>query len=248
MPANPLKTPPDDLIAISRSLSRAVSRLRFTAPVAHVYNPLTYAGAAYEEYLRKFAKSRKRALFMGMNPGPYGMTQTGVPFGEIAAVRDWMKIQVPIKNPRSPHPKRPILGFECQRSEVSGSRLWGLFADRVGESVDVFAVLFVANYCPLVFLAESGANITPDKLPAGEARALNEICDRHLIRVVERLNPEWLIGIGKYAEKRFRILFTDRDVKIGTVLHPSPASPAANKDWAGKASRQLVELGLWSLT
>jgi len=29
------------------------------------------------------------------------------------------------------------------------------------------------------------------------------------------------------------------------VLHPSPASPAANRGWGEAATRQLVELGVW---
>ncbi|MBT5927406.1 MAG: single-stranded DNA-binding protein, partial [Verrucomicrobia bacterium] len=29
------------------------------------------------------------------------------------------------------------------------------------------------------------------------------------------------------------------------ILHPSPASPAANKDWKGKATKKLVEAGVW---
>ena len=34
----------------------------------------------------------KRVVFLGMNPGPFGMAQVGVPFGEVAAVRDWLRI------------------------------------------------------------------------------------------------------------------------------------------------------------
>ncbi len=64
-----------------------------------------------------------------MNPGPWGMVQSGVPFGEVAAVRDWMKIKSSAKQPKSVHPKRPIEGLSCKRSEVSGRRLWGLFAN-----------------------------------------------------------------------------------------------------------------------
>src|SRR5580704_6843533 len=156
----------NELIAAARKLSADAGRLTFSVPVAYVYNPLEYAWAAHELYLRKYGAGRKRVVFLGMNPGPFGMAQTGVPFGEVAAVRDWLKINAKIGKSEQEHPKRPITGFDCARSEVSGRRLWGLFAERFGEAEKFFAGHFVANYCPLVFCEAGGRNITPDKLPA----------------------------------------------------------------------------------
>jgi single-strand selective monofunctional uracil DNA glycosylase len=220
--------------------------LKFGPPVTQIYNPLDYAWAAHELYLQKFGNGRKRVIFLGMNPGPFGMAQTGVPFGEIAAVRDWLKISAPIKKPAVENPKRPIQGFDCPRSEVSGRRLWGLFAERFGQSEKFFAEHFVANYCPLVFCEQSGLNRTPDKLPLLERNALHEICDAHLLRILEILEPEWLIGVGDFAVKRGASVSEKlkKPVRIGRILHPSPASPAANRGWAKKAT--LVELGVWS--
>ena len=80
------------LLAAARRLRADTGRLRFAAPVTHVYNPLVYAWAPHEAYLRRFGGARKRVVFLGMNPGPFGMAQTGVPFGEIAAVRGWLRI------------------------------------------------------------------------------------------------------------------------------------------------------------
>src|SRR6185369_4193405 len=151
-----------DLETSAKDLCRALKGLRFGAPVTHVYNPLTYAWAAHREYLRRYGRGSKRVLFFGMNPGPFGMAQTGVPFGEVAAVRDWLKIDAPIGRPEVEHPKRPVHGFACKRSEVSGKRLWGLFAERFGTPEAFFAEHFVANYCPLVFCETSGCNRTPD--------------------------------------------------------------------------------------
>ena len=117
-----------ELIANARQLAKDVDRLKFQPPVTNVYNPLDYAWNAHEIYLRKYGDSKKRVVFLGMNPGPFGMTQTGVPFGEIAAVRDWLKITAKIGKPAHENPKRPVEGFDCPRSEcVSGRRLWGLF-------------------------------------------------------------------------------------------------------------------------
>jgi single-strand selective monofunctional uracil DNA glycosylase len=182
-----------------------------------------------------------------MNPGPFGMTQTGVPFGEIAAVRDWMKINEPVGKPPREHPKRPVLGFDCPQSEVSGRRLWGHFAAKFGAPENFFRDHFVANYCPLVFIEAGGKNFTPDKLPAAEAAALNEPCDAHLQAVITALQPEWVIGVGAYAEAcAVRAVENLRGTfKTGRILHPSPASPAANRDWAGAATKQLEKLGVW---
>src|SRR4051812_44128604 len=120
----------DQLVVAAAELSKAIDRLKFSPPVTHVYNPLKHAWKPHEAYLRKFGDSKKKIIFLGMNPGPFGMVQTGVPFGEIAAVRDWMGIREPVTRPAKEHPKRPILGFDCQRAEVSGQRLWSLFASR----------------------------------------------------------------------------------------------------------------------
>ncbi len=235
------------LIANARQLAKGVDQLRFQTPVTHVYDPLDYAWAAHELYLRKYGNDKKRVVFLGMNPGPFGMTQTGVPFGEIAAVRDWLKITAKIGKPAHENPKRPIQGFDCPRSEVSGRRLWGLFKERFGTPEKFFASHFVANYCPLVFCEQSGANRTPDKLPPAEKNPLLEICDDHLVRNLEILEPEWLIGVGDFAAKRGKSVVEKmkNPPRIGQILHPSPASPAANRGWAQKATEQMIALGVW---
>ena len=233
------------LTSSAQRLRDAVGKLAFGPPVSHVYNPLEYAWPAHEAYLRRYAAGPKRVLFLGMNPGPFGMTQTGVPFGEVAAVRDWLRIQAPIGRPPGEHPKRPVSGFDCPRSEVSGRRVWGLFRDVFGRPENFFREHLVANYCPLVFLEESGRNRTPDKLAPAERAALFALCDEHLRETVRVLEPEWLVGIGDFAAKRAAEIFANGEVKIGRILHPSPANPTANRDWAGMATQQLRDLGVW---
>ena len=223
----------------------ASGRLHFAPPVTHVYNPLEYAWAAHEIYLQRYGATRKRVVFLGMNPGPFGMAQTGVPFGEISAVRDWLGIQAPIGTPRRQHPKRIITGFSCTRSEISGQRLWGLFRERFGTAEKFFAEHFVVNYCPLAFLEESGSNRTPNKLPPNERLPLFNVCDQHLREVIAALEPEWLIGIGDFATKRAQQVFPEAQPKIARILHPSPASPAANRDWAAIVRHELQCAGVW---
>ena len=212
-----------------------------------VYQPLDYAWKPHSEYLDRFGRGRKRVVFLGMNPGPYGMVQTGVPFGEVAAVRDWMKIEEPVGKPAKEHPKRPVEGFQCKRSEVSGRRLWGLFAERFPQAEDFFADHFVINFCPLVWMGPTGANITPDKLSAADMAPVEKACMKHLGEALSIMRPDFLIGVGAFAEERLRraAQLSGSTARIGRILHPSPASPAANRGWAEVASRQLEELGVW---
>lgn len=238
---------PAELIDSTLRLTKALGSLTFGAPAACVYRPLEYAWRPHETYLKRHGGGTKRVVFLGMNPGPFGMAQTGVPFGEVAAVRDWIGIQDKVNKPANEHPKRPIDGFNCTRSEVSGFRLWGLFAERFGTAGAFFKDHFVLNYCPLVWMSETGANLTPDKLPAAEMAPVEEACLKHLTEVISLLQPSFLIGIGGFAEQRLlrAVKITGGSATVGRVLHPSPASPAANRGWAEAASRQLAALGVW---
>lgn len=229
----------------AQKLSQAVKKLSFAEPITHVYNPLDYAWAGHESYLKQHAGSLKKVVFLGMNPGPFGMAQTGVPFGEIDLVREWIGVDTSIEKPRIEHPKRPVDGFDCKRSEVSGRRLWGLFRARFESAEAFFSDHFVANYCPLVFMEASSRNRTPDKLPASEVEALYDACDTHLRDLVDVLKPDWVIGVGAFAEGRAKAALEGLNLKIGRVLHPSPASPAANRGWGEQATRQLEALGIW---
>ncbi len=238
------EVPGDDLLAAARDLAAATAGGHFGPPTAMVYRPLEYAWEGHAAYLRKAGAVPKRVVFLGMNPGPWGMTQTGVPFGEVSLVRDWMGIEAPIGRPDPEHPKRPVEGFACQRSEVSGRRLWGLFRDRFGPATNFFRDHIVLNYCPLVFLEESGRNRTPEQLPVAEREPLEEACDAHLRRVLGLLRPEWFVGVGGFAEKRLQRISCPPERTL-RILHPSPASPAANRDWAGAVTRTLLESGVW---
>ena len=237
------------LISAAQELSKQAGRLKFSAPVTHVYNPLDYAWAAHEMYLKKFGGGKKRVVFLGMNPGPFGMAQTGIPFGEITAARAWLNISAPVKKPAREHPRRPILGWDCPRSEVSGRRLWKLFSERFGTPEKFFAEHFVENFCPLAFLSATGSNVTPDKICNTARARLEKICHRHLRRVLEIFEPEWLIGIGAFARKQGELAAAGTKVRVGQILHPSPASPKANRnDWGRTVTQELVALNVWKLS
>lgn len=234
------------VITAAQKLSKGVDSLDFSEPTTHVYNPLSYAWAGHCKYAELHAGSRKKVVFMGMNPGPFGMAQTGVPFGEVSLVRDWLGVNAPINRPEGEHPKRPIEGFDCCRSEVSGRRLWGLFSERFSSAKAFFKDHYVANYCPLVFMEASGRNRTPDKLPVAEVDALYSLCDEHLSELVRALEPDWVVGVGAFAESRAKAALKGLDVRVARILHPSPASPAANRGWGKQAVKQLETMGVWT--
>ncbi|MEM8964127.1 MAG: uracil-DNA glycosylase family protein [Acidobacteriota bacterium] len=234
------------LMATVDRLSATLRTQSFGAPVTHVYNPLDYARATHHEFLERFSHRRPEVLLLGMNPGPWGMAQTGIPFGAIPPVRDWLSISRhaadAIGHPTDEHPKRPIQGFDCQREEVSGARLWGWARDTYGTPERFFEQFFVYNYCPLIFLEASGRNRTPDKLPAEERNRLFAPCDEALRDTVEILGVERVIGIGAFAEKRASMVI--ENLPVDRILHPSPASPAANRGWSAAVKRQLEAIGI----
>lgn len=228
----------DDLIA-------ELDGLTFGPPVTHVYNPLVYARASWDACCERYGVGPREILFLGMNPGPFGMCQSGVPFGEVNLVRDWLGIEGPVGRPEVEHPKRPVTGFACHRSEVSGARFWGWARSRFVTPEAFFRRFFVANYCPLVFMVASGANLTPDKLPGRERLPVFAACDRALLRTIDHFDPRLVIGIGRFAEARIRAAVGECTGRVvGCVPHPSPASPSANKGWEEQVERALAALGV----
>jgi single-strand selective monofunctional uracil DNA glycosylase len=247
------------LLSAARELAETAGAAADEAPsppVHRVYNPLEYGWEPHRDFIRRFGGGEKRVLFLGMNPGPWGMAQTGVPFGEVAAVRDWLGVKGRVFPPageglRAEHPKRRIEGFACPRSEVSGRRFWALMAGQFSTPAAFFRDHWVANYCPLVFMTESGANLTPDKLPRDYREKLYALCGRHLIKVIRLLKPRFLVGVGKFAEQRFLALkLPERPGEdppaILSILHPSPASPAANSGWEAAVRETLKSRGIWN--
>lgn len=242
------------LLSAAQVLRKRCNPLRFFDPVAHTYNPLDYAWNAHAAFLAK-ARSRPQVLLVGMNPGPFGMVQTGVPFGEVASVRDFLGIDernARIIGPNRQHPKRPVEGFACRRSEVSGARVWKWARDQFGTAECFFEHAFIWNWCPLAFMSESGANLTPDKLAqAGSSTTsvarLNTACDDALAAAIHALEPSHVVGFGAFAAKRALQIVSrseSNNLSVHQVLHPSPASPAANRGWACAVNRQLAAAGI----
>ncbi len=227
-----------------KSMLTKMGALKFGPPVAYVYNPLEYARRGFDTYWRRYGQGPKQVVLVGMNPGPWGMAQTGVPFGEVEAVARWMKIDPRLEKPSGLHPKKPVLGLECHRREVSGKRLWSWARERYASASVFFSRFFVLNYCPLMFLDQSGRNLALDKLPMAMRRPLMEICDQTLAQWLKHLEPEFVVGIGNFAYQRVLEVVNGMNVVVGKISHPSPANPRANKGWAEIAEQELEALGI----
>lgn len=229
---------------IIETLLAKLKPLKFGPPVSHVYNPLVYARRSYDCYWQKYGVAPKEIVLLGMNPGPWGMAQTGVPFGDVEMVRGWLGIEAVVESPAKPHPKRPVQGFACARGEVSGRRLWGWAREKWITPKAFFKRFWVANYCPLVFMEEGGRNRTPDKLHRAEKEPLISACDEALRQTVRMLRPRMVIGVGHFAAQRAERALAGKDLHIGRISHPSPANPKANRGWSELATRELSALGV----
>lgn len=230
------------LVDIAEQLARDTRGMRFDPPVAYVYNPLLYAWAPHRRYLERYGDGKHRVLFLGMNPGPWGMAQTGVPFGDVTLVRDWLGITGHVGHPSAEHPKKPVEGFHCRRREISGQRFWGWAKERFTTARRFFEQCFVLNYCPLCFLEQSGRNRTPDKLAPIEREPLFASCDRALRNSVALLEPAQVLGVGRFATTRAERALTALGTPVDYVPHPSPANPAANRGWARQLEQTMTAL------
>lgn len=278
-----------DLIKTTRALADDLHALRCPAGVSHVYNPLRYMWPAHERFLSRHyvrereslpnvgrldlyrpagtAKSR-RYLILGMNPGPHGMVQTGLPFGDVvnAAAMLGYKTgdQIPAPDLASValHPSRPVIGLSATRREASGERLWGGLASIWGSLDAVLADCFAANYCPLAYFADdaSGTNVTPEEFgkrtvngkpnpryDTAYAAELDEVCLPYLVRVARAMRVEVILAVGRYAEVKAKIIAalcpeaTRRcpSPKVVYLTHPSPLATRSAGEWATMARHAL---------
>ena len=232
----------DAALRLSEDCNKEINRILQHKSVAFVTNPLDYAWEYHEQFIDKWSNFGARTLLLGMNPGPYGMAQTGVPFGATAMARDVLDMEErQILTPSGAHPKRPIEGLSMERQEVSGTRFWSMLSTHYGSTEAIFSNIYVVNHCPLLILGETGRNVTPVDLPKSTIEPVLKACDRHLERVVEIMGIEAVIGVGNYAKKRAQSILNHDH--IDSMWHPSPASPLANrnggKDWRANAISKI---------
>ncbi|MGD6730174.1 MAG: uracil-DNA glycosylase family protein [Pleomorphochaeta sp.] len=238
-----MKDVSNELIELTKDFNTKIESIRvLIKDDIYIYNPLNYASLMFEAYIKEYVTSPTKYLFLGMNPGPFGMAQTGIPFGEVNAVKNYLKLDYPISSPGDEHPNRKVEGLNIKRSEISGLRLWDLIETHFKDPKDMRGKIYIANYCPLLFLSpvKTAKNITPDKLSKETRALLYETCDKYLFDTIDLLKCEKLIGIGKFAQQKLK----NDKIPYYSILHPSPASPLANKGWKEKTEQKLIEIGV----
>ncbi|TRZ11604.1 hypothetical protein HGM15179_015511 [Zosterops borbonicus] len=274
-------------LALERALSEQLRALGPPGPpVAVVYAPLEYAWEPHQSFVRRYLRGPRPVLFLGMNPGPFGMAQTGVgtgtghrdtrglflgmnpgpfgmaqtgvgtgdralrvPFGEARHVREWLRVGGSVLKPPQEHPKRPVLGLSCPRSEISGRRFWGLVRSLCPAPRSFFRRCFVHNLCPLLFLAPSGRNVAPPELRPPLRRRLLALCGDALVAAVVALRVALVVALGRVAEQGARraLRAAGLAVRVTGIPHPSPRNPRANRGWETQARARLEEEGVLSL-
>ncbi|XP_055849953.1 single-strand selective monofunctional uracil DNA glycosylase [Episyrphus balteatus] len=226
-------------IDIECNLNKELANLKFPN-ITHVYNPIEYAFDLHCQYLKKYLNGPKKMLLIGMNPGPNGMAQNGVPFGNTNTVKNLMKIEGQVEQPPSLHPKRPVTGLACKTEEPSGVRIWTLIGKLAG-SLEIFSQqCFMHNFCPLAFFDVQGKNITPGELKGDVKAEVRNICLKYLEQEIQLIQPEIIIAIGSYVGdcmKRLakQSIYIGSNIKILQLAHPSPRS-VNNNNWPEKAT------------
>ncbi|KAL1451943.1 hypothetical protein WDU94_006272 [Cyamophila willieti] len=199
------------------------NNLSYDASIEYIYNPLDYAFELHSKYVYKYCTSKKKILFLGMNPGPWGMVQCGIPFGEVKAVKGFLNIEGEVNQPDKFHKDRPITGLDCPRSEISGKRLWELASQLSdGKAENFFRHAYVHNYFPLAFLSKTAKNITPAELKNKiTIEKLNSICDKSLSDIIQHLGVDTVIAIGKAKDEKINTETTQNKSHREDILDKS---------------------------
>ncbi|KAF7265189.1 hypothetical protein GWI33_021382 [Rhynchophorus ferrugineus] len=206
--------------------------------IKYVYDPTDYASEPSEKYI-EYCQDTKEVLFVDMNPGPFGMCQTGVPFGDTEWVKNWLGIEGKIDKPLPECSARPVDGFKCTKKEQSGHRFWSLFSDLCHKPEKFFWHAFLYNYCPLAFMDSNGRNITPS---GTKKKELVFYCDQYFMKTIDVLQPQIIIGIGRYTEKRLQSIVRrrNRTNKIEVLYLKHPGRPVRNnRSWHRNTKRIL---------
>nr|XP_022920875.1 single-strand selective monofunctional uracil DNA glycosylase-like [Onthophagus taurus] len=232
---------PTIFLNYEQQLSLELNNLTFSFPVHYIYNPLEYAWEPHSTFVKTYCKGTKDVLFLGLNPGPWGMCQTGIPFGEVNISKEWLKMNGEVEKPKDECPKKQIKGFECHRSEESGKRFYGFFKNLCRTPEAFFKNAFVYNLCPLAFMKKESANITPHELKGQIKKDIENICGKTLVDILKLLDIKIIVALGRYTEKQAIEItqgFQLGHIKVIYMPHPSPRV-VGNNNWAEKAQNVL---------
>jgi len=256
-----VNTVADQILAASDRLSE---RLAALPPVGDLValDPTRYCRSAWAAYLQMAARLGC-VLVVGMNPGPHGMAQTGVPFTD-----PWIVDELDLQAPRADVPPAdiPAVGSWRHRShrargvlgskrEESAKRLWPLLREicapyaAVGPSADKIAEatrrvcneVLLVNALPICWLDPAGKNVSAEQVekraPAQVREGLRDLVNEWLQAVADILRPAAVIGVGRWAREFVTDLDVDHFVEIpfrDGIKHPSP-SAGSEAAWRAEA-------------
>jgi len=233
------------VVNATRLLSARLEPVRAALPAAGLkavaaIDPTSYAFGNYTRFMQLAASGPRLALFVGMNPGPHGMAQTGIPFGDV----DTARVLLGGADTIDPLPGlRAASGaaWDCKglayhRGEQSGMRLWSALSQLCGSPQAALERCCIVNYCPLYMVGPELENITPSDLPRRHdiTRALEAACDEHLRQLVLGLEVKTVLSFGSYAHASARRALSGFPVDFYTTPHPSPRRGSA-AEWIASA-------------
>jgi single-strand selective monofunctional uracil DNA glycosylase len=185
-----------------------------------IWNPGLYAASWHALFRKEYPASAGCILVFGLNPGPYGMAQTGIPFTDLKRLREHLPRLAKGLERRgcslagvglAPRSLRPYLSRTFESSAV---RVYRFLSRGWGSAEDGWRSVVVANPCSLLFMDAAGENRTPADLVGAvsrrtgslvAARRLRERCNalrrlaaREAVRV---LSPRGVVLLGKDAQR-----------------------------------------------
>jgi single-strand selective monofunctional uracil DNA glycosylase len=235
---------------MARQLARATGWL--------VLNPGRYGERWHARFRRAYPMSPRPLLVFGLNPGPYGMAQTGVPFTDLKRLESalpglWKDLVASGEPVTRPGLAPPSLARHLTRTfESSSVRVYRFLERAYGRPELALREVVFVNPCPLLFIdPETGANRTPADLP----RALRARKAAELVHAFEELRRATVLEAVAELEPRGAILL-GRDVAaaVGEALraalgarsvveweHPARAVP---ETWSRGLADELRKRGL----
>ena len=215
------------------------SRLARTTGLG-VWNPQLYGLPLYRRFATEHLPTSRGAIVaLGLNPGKYGMSQTGIPFTDVTrAARVGIAIEPPGLAPAS---LRPFL--KSYRVERSSASVYNLLDALWGGPAEGWRRLWAVAPCGLLFLEPDGTNVTPADARLARRDDVRELRLRVIRESVEAARPRGVLLLGQDVAR----VAADAlgDVETLVVDHPVARGPGRRGPawWAGVVAQAVRARG-----
>jgi len=208
-----------------------------------VWNPALYALDIYQEYLTKFPPEPGAILALGLNPGPYGMAQTGIPFTDCRTASGalGMEMTIPGKAPDDLISRLKKANGKWRGTyERSSLGMYRFLILAWGDIKTAYRNWFVGNPCPLLFLDPERWNVTPADPRLRRMKEVGELRQRAVIGFSEILNPRGIVCFGKDVAKAVGEVAIRQVGPDRVVFYEHPARAVPEK-WAAGLLQELTQ-------